>query len=445
MFYFYNLLLLLLLPLLFFRLLIKQIKSKDYQKFSQQGRWKERLGFTPYFAFDRPPIWIHTVSVGEFIAILPLISLLQTKHPNIPIIITTTTMTGSDQVLNTLGDQVTHVYIPWDLANTMARFYNNIKPRAAIIMETEIWPNLLFEAKKENIPVFLINARMSEKSANSYQRIAKLTTTMLNSFAHICVQNEMDKQRFVSLGAKQIKLNITGNIKYDLKINSLLLKKAVQIKQLLCWQALCWQEKETQQPSILLAASTHPGEDELMLDLYQQLKKTHPLLKLILVPRHPERFKQVTSLAQQYNKHVVTRSSQDCNIKMPKQCSQCDVLIGDSLGEMTLYYNMADIVIMGGTFVNHGGHNILEPAALSKAIFYGDSMYNFASINKDFLAHNASIQVKQIEELYEKLSYYLDNTQLLEQMGVRAKQLIENNSGSKDKIYQILKQYQIFT
>jgi len=444
MLYFYNLLLILLLPILFIRLLFKQIKSKDYQKFSQQGRWKERLGYTPDFSFDRSPIWIHSVSVGEFIAILPLISLLQKSHPDIPIIITTTTMTGSDQVLNTLGDKVKHVYIPWDLANTMARFYNNIKPRVALIMETEIWPNLLFEAKKANIPVFLINARMSEKSTNSYQRIAGLTTKMLNSFTHICVQNEMDKQRFVSLGANQKKLNITGNIKFDLTINTVLLEEAKQIKQQLCWQAEERKNKSQLQPCILLASSTHPGEDELMLDLYQQLKQTYPQLKLILVPRHPERFKQVKTIAQQYSEHIVSRSSLNNN-GYSIENKHFDILIGDSLGEMTLYYSMADIVIMGGTFVSHGGHNILEPAALSKPIFYGESMYNFASINNDFLTQNASIQVKQMDELEAKLIYYLENVQLLEQLGDRAKQLIENNSGSKDKIYQILKKYQIFT
>jgi len=231
MLYLYNFLLYLSLPFLFVRLLLKQAKSKDYQEFSQQGRWKERLGFTPKFTFRTQPIWIHTVSVGEFLAVLPLISLLQKKHPDVPLIITTTTLTGSDQVRNKLGDKISHVYIPWDLPNTMDRFYSNIKPRMALIMETEIWPNLLFEAKKNQIPVFLINARMSEKSANSYQRISKLTRNMLQNFAHICVQNEKDMQRFISLGADEKNLTITGNIKFDLSINHELINSAKQIKK----------------------------------------------------------------------------------------------------------------------------------------------------------------------------------------------------------------------
>ena len=431
MFYLYNFLLYLLLPVLFIRLILKQAKSKDYQKFSQRGRWKERLGFTPEFVFKTQPIWIHTVSVGEFIAILPLITLLQKKHPDIPIIITTTTMTGSDQVINRFGNTVSHVYIPWDLPNSMARFYQKIKPRMALIMETEIWPNLLFEAKKAQIPVFLINARMSEKSANSYGRISGLTQTMLQHFSYICVQSKNDMQRFLALGAEQNKLSITGNIKFDLTINKDLINCAKQLKQ-----QLLWQDQE-----ILLASSTHPGEDELILESFYQLRLKYPKLKLILVPRHPERFKQVEILANKSNgkkiQWLVTKRSK---INSKQEPFNADILIGDSLGEMILYYSLATTVIMGGTFVSHGGHNILEPAALGKPVFYGPSMYNFASINSMFLSFNASIQVKDIAELTSLLSAYLEKPQDLEDLGKRAKNLLEENAGSKNKIYQILQE-----
>ncbi len=434
MYYLYNFIFYLSVPVLFIRLWFKQNRSKSYQKFSQYGRWKERLGFISDFNLTSQPVWIHSVSVGEFIAVLPLVKLLLKKHPDIPVIITTTTQTGSDLVLNTLGDKVLHNYIPWDLPDTMARFYKKTNPRAALIMETEIWPNLLFQARKRAIPVFLINARMSDKSFRAYQKIAGFTQIMMSYFSHVCVQNKADLERFISLGVLNDQISLTGNIKFDLIINKLLLKKAKQVKQQLLWQG-----HSGQQSCILLASSTHTGEDELILKLYNNLKRNYPQLKLILVPRHPERFKQVHKMAKQGNNSVMARS-----LIKSMQKRNYDILIGDSLGEMIMYYSMADIVIMGGTFITHGGHNILEPAALSKPVFYGNSMYNFATINKLFLENNASIQVNHINQLEEKLGFFLENPQALEQLGNRAKQLMDKHSGSIDQIYQILDKYQIF-
>jgi 3-deoxy-D-manno-octulosonic-acid transferase len=434
MHYLYSCMLYLFLPLLFIRLWFKQFKSRDYQKYSQQGRWKERLGFAPEKLINSRPIWIHAVSVGEFIAVRPLIQLLQKKHPDIPLLITSTTLTGSEQILNAFANNILHMYIPWDLPGAMQRFYSSIKPRAALIMETEIWPNLLFEAQKKDIPVFLINARMSEKSANSYQHINRFTHSMMKCFEHICVQSDADQQRFISLGCNKDQLSMTGNIKFDLNIKTSLVNKAAELKQ-----QLLWQEQE-----VLLASSTHSGEDELFLNLFWQLRKTHPKLKLILVARHPERFKQVELLArkEQADKKtfsVVTRSK----IKSI-QHQDSDILIGDSLGEMILYYSLSDIVLMGGTFISHGGHNILEPAALAKPIFYGPSMYNFSTINNLFLSRHASVQVNHIDELMDTLSKYMEDKNRLEQLANRAKKLIKENSGSKEKIYKKLNQYNIF-
>jgi len=429
MIYLYNFLLRLLLPVLFIRLLFKQRKSKKYQKYSQKGRWKERLAFIPNYKFESNPIWIHTVSVGEFIAVLPLISLLLENHPDIPIVITTTTLTGSDQVLTKLGDKVSHVYIPWDLPSNMARFYRKLKPRIALIMETEIWPNLIFEANKKQIPVLLINARMSEKSANSYRYISKLIRLMLQKFTHICVQNKNDMQRFVTLGADENRLTITGNIKFDLNINNELLTLAKKIKQYLLWQ----------NRTIVLASSTHQGEDELIIDLFNKLRQKDPQLKLIIVPRHPERFEKVELLARKNNNYQIVKRSDITS----KQQSNVDILIGDSLGEMILYYGMASIVIMGGTFIPHGGHNVLEPAVLEKPIFCGPSMYNFATINSLFLSSNASIQVKDIDELKVVLEKYLENPESLKNLGLKAKELMDKNTGSKEKIYDIIKDYRL--
>jgi 3-deoxy-D-manno-octulosonic-acid transferase len=411
---------------------LKQYKSRGLQKNPQQGRWKERLGFISSYHYDSSPIWIHAVSVGEFISVVPLIELLIQQHPDIPLVITTTTTTGSDQVINKLGNKVFHVYIPWDLPDAMARFYNTIKPRLALIMETEIWPNLLAQAKKRDVPVILINARLSEKSARSYQRIAHFSSSTINYFTHISVQSEADKQRFISLGIADNKLSITGNLKFDLAIKPELIEQSKKIKQLLHWDAC----------NILLASSTHQGEDELVLNLYQQLKPSHPQLKLILVARHPERFKSVEKLARKYSSLVSRRSELDTGLKN-RDKGQCDILIGDSLGEMILYFDMANLVIMGGTFIEHGGHNILEPAALGKAIFYGPSMYNFSAINKLFLSNKASIQVEKSEQLVAIINNFLETPEQIEIFGARAKKLFDSNSGSKDRIYQLVKSYLI--
>lgn len=423
----YNILLYLLVPVLFLRMGIKQFKTRKLQKNSQHGRWKERIGFISDYPYNTTqPIWIHTVSVGEFIAVLPLINLLRQNHPSIPLVITTTTMTGSDQVIKNLGNTVFHVYIPWDLPGAMARFYNTIKPQIALIMETEIWPNLLYQAHKRSIPVLLINARMSEKSFKSYQKIAGFSHSIINYFSHVCVQNNKDSKRLHQLGIAEEKLTITGNIKFDLTIKQELIDLSNNIKQLLQWQ----------NNPVLLASSTHQGEDQLMLSLFKVLRKNNPQLKLILVARHPERFKDIELLANKQSKFVCRRSNIAADFQQP-----CDILIGDSLGEMVLYYNLATIVVMGGTFIAHGGHNILEPAALGKAIFYGPSMYNFATINDLFLSSNASIQVEDMDKLAEVISEYMDNPKKIQQMGMQAKKLIDKNSGSKDKIYQIIKPY----
>ncbi len=285
-------------------------------------------------------MWIHTVSVGEFIAVLPLIKLLQQQHPNIPLLITTTTMTGSDQVINHLGNSVFHSYIPWDLPDAMARFYKTVNPRLVLVMETEIWPNLLYQAKKRATPIVLINARMSEKSAKSYQRIGRFTHKVINYFSQICVQSEADSKRLLSLGVPVDKLSTTGNLKFDLVIDKSLIEKSLLIKQQLQWE----------KNNILLASSTHQGEDEMVLVLFNQLKQKQPELKLILVARHPERFKFIEGLARKNSTFVSRRSEIN-----PDYQGKCDILIGDSLGEMLLYFNMASIVIMGGTFIKHGG------------------------------------------------------------------------------------------
>lgn len=421
--FFYSLFFILLLPILFLRLIYKQKKSSAYQTYSQQGRWKERLGWLPALKFEVPPIWIHTVSVGEFIAALPLIHHFLKHYPHIPILITTTTLTGSERVKSTFSGDVQHVYLPWDIPFAVKRFYSCVKPRMGLIMETELWPNLIHYGHCHQIPLLLLNARMSEKSAKGYQKVSDLTANMLNGLEAICVQNDEDAERLIMLGAKEQVVHISGSIKFDLQIDVSFKSLSQRVTSQLHWDS----EK------VMIAASTHASEDEIILEVYGRLRQEFSQLKLIVVPRHPERFQQVYELCISSGYSTLKRSEISSS-----QQENVDILVGDSMGEMMLYYYLSDVVVMGGTFVPNGGHNILEPAALGLPIFYGPSMFNFRTINALFLRHQAAVQVNDKSALYNVLLEYFKNSQSLEKMGNNALEIIQKNMGAKDRMLQVI-------
>lgn len=434
----YTLLYYFLTPLLFFRLLIKHQKSSAYKEQRQSLRLAERFGFfsTAQFAKNnqnnsQSPIWFHTVSVGEFIATLPLIKQLIETYPQYPIVITCTTTTGSAQITKIFSQEiksgrVLHVYLPYDLPGSMKRFFNALKPRLGIVMETEIWPNLLHTAQQLDIPVWLLNARMSERSAKGYARFPNLTKTALNQFSGISAQNILDVNRLKDLGANERSLHISGSIKFDLNLNS----QDVDAGSVLREQ-LHWQDKK-----VLIAASTHKGEDEIILNVYQKLKQEHSNLVMIIVPRHPERFQFVYQLLNN-TAFVVQKRSQ----MAPEVNSSVDILLGDSMGEMMTYFSCSDLVFMGGTMVATGGHNILEPAALGLPIIYGPHMFNFTAINKLFLQYDATLQVDDSESLERAFSLILSDQSIANTMGERAKNLIAQNSGALNKMMTLLEPY----
>jgi len=439
---FYTGLYYLLVPLLFLRLLLKHQKSSGYKETRQSLRLAERLGF-----FARPkfksaeftkagdacpdPVWIHTVSVGEFLATLPLIEQLMKQVPQYPLVITCTTTTGSAQIIKTFADEIAqgkvfHVYLPYDLPGSMRRFMKKIRPRLGIVMETEIWPNLLTVAWQLDIPVWLLNARMSARSAKGYSHFKNLTRASLTKFAGIAAQDALDAGRLKELGADSNTLHITGSIKFDLKISPEAIEAGKKFRQ-----QLHWQDKK-----VLIAASTHRGEDELLLEVYEKLKAKHPDLAMIIVPRHPERFPAVFQVLNNSRYHVLKRSQLNETVQTPM-----DILLGDSMGEMIPYFACADLVFMGGTLIPQGGHNILEPAALGLAIVYGPHMFNFNAINELFLQYQASVQVADIKSLEQVVNELLADKTASTAMGERARQLIEQNSGALNKMMVLLKPY----
>ncbi len=429
----------LLTPLLFLRLLLKHRKSADYKTLRQPLRLAERLGIftSPEFAPVRQPVWIHTVSIGEFLATRPLINKLLEDYPDYPLVITCSTTTGSTQIIKTFAQEIVkqrifHCYLPYDLPGSVCRFLNRINPSMGLIMETEIWPNLLMECERRKLSVWLLNARMSARSAKGYTRFGWLTKNTLQKFTGIAAQDILDSGRLKELGADENTLHITGSIKFDIKVQP----EDIAAGQVLHRQ-LHWQTK-----MVLMAASTHKGEDEQILAVFQNLRVKHPELVLLMVPRHPERFQSVYQMLKENPWGLkVTKRTEIASASVKEQMISLDILLGDSMGEMMRYFACSDLVFMGGTLVPVGGHNILEPAALELPIVYGPHIFNFYAINELFLQYQAARQVQDTTELEQVLDSLLSDKDQRNSMAKKAHQLIEQNAGALDKIMALIKPY----
>lgn len=340
------------------------------------------------FAFGLPPlqpggIWVHAVSVGESIAAAPMIRALRERHPQLPITVTCMTPTGSERIRAMFGDQVQHCYLPYDLPWAAARFQRLLKPKLAVIMETELWPNHIHQCHKRGVPVVLANARLSERSARGYARFHKLTAPMLAELSWLAVQTEAEAERFRTLGARPEAVTVTGSIKFDLRIDPELPIRAADLRQQ--WAA--------EQRPVWIAASTHAGEDEIILAAHRQLLAERPDALLLLVPRHPERFNPVFELCRREGFAAVRRSTGE---PVPAATS---VLVGDTMGELLFLFALADIAFVGGSLVPNGGHNLLEPAALGKPVLSGPHLFNFLDIAAQLRDNGALIEVADAETL----------------------------------------------
>lgn len=413
--HFYSFLFYSAIPLIISRLLWRSLKNPAYRH-----RIFERFGFYQKKYFQ-DVIWFHAVSVGESEALFPLIRLIQTRHPQLQILITTTTPTGSARVRAVLGDSVQHVYLPYDLPDVVARFLNAFKPKIAVIVETEIWANLYHACAKKQIPLYLINARLSEKSVRGYQKIPALVLPSLTAITKIATQTEADKTRFIQIGAKSENVQNLGNIKFDVTIADEVLSQGQRLKNQLFKNRF-----------VFLAASTHEGEEILLLDAYKNLKKQIPELLLAIAPRHPERFSYVENLANQANLKIITRTS--------KQISQfdTDVFLIDTLGELKLFYATADLAFVGGSIVPIGGHNVLEPAAVGVPVLFGLEMQNFAFIVEKMLAENAAIQCENVEKLESAILELYHQPKLRNLLVSNAKHFVAQNQGATERIYELL-------
>lgn len=411
--YLYSFLFYLILPFVFLRLWRRSRALPDYGK-----RVRERFGFYP-FALEKC-IWVHAVSVGETLASVPLVKALQKAYPQYRILMTTMTPTGAERVQAAFGDTVQHAYIPYDLPDAVHRFLNHTKPVISIIMETELWPNMFAACKQKNIPVCLLNARLSEKSARGYARIASLTKEMLSAIHVIGANGETDAKRFIELGAQPNQVVVTGNIKFDIEIADDILQQSLELRKELGNQRFIW-----------IAASTHEGEDEIILTAHQKIRAQHPDALLILVPRHPERFNTVATLAE--SMLTIARRS-----KQEKCSAETAVYLGDTMGELLMLYAVSDVAFVGGSFVAVGGHNMLEPAAFGKPIVTGPHLFNFAEIAGLFESANALIKVSDSDALADSILMFMQDAAKRAQIGVNAKAVADKNRGALKKDLEII-------
>ncbi|MCG7533001.1 lipid IV(A) 3-deoxy-D-manno-octulosonic acid transferase [Psychrobium sp. MM17-31] len=416
--FFYNVFMYLATPFFLLYLLYRALKSDDYR-----GRVGERFGFRK-LTLTKPVILVHSVSVGETIAATPLIKQLVSGYPEHHILVTTSTPTGSEVVKKNFGDSVVHCYLPIDLPGSVKRFLKQVKPQAVIVMETELWPNLIHQLSSASTPILLANARMSEKSMNGYLgKAAPLMHEMLNKLDCVAAQYASDGERFVKLGLPEEKLTIGGSIKFELSISDELKTKQQALKQQWAPNRPVW-----------VAGSTHPGENEQIFETHKTLLRDFPDLLLVVIPRHSERFDEVTQQASDVGFAIVRRSEGVA----PNNDTQ--VVIGDTMGEMLLLLGISDISYIGGSLIERGGHNPLEPAALGKPVIMGPSCYNFSDICDKLVASGGLQQVANSDELAIFISQLLNDGIQCSEMGAKALQVVVDNQGTLARLMNWVKQ-----
>ncbi|MBW3527391.1 lipid IV(A) 3-deoxy-D-manno-octulosonic acid transferase [Shewanella sp. NKUCC05_KAH] len=402
----YSTILYLLSPLLIVYLAFRAIKSPDYR-----GRWGERFGLTRLKSTD---LLVHSVSMGETLAAIPLIRLIMQSHPELSITVTTTSPTGSAEVRKAFGDSVQHCYLPFDLPWCVRRFLCQVSPKWCVIMETELWPNLVAVAAKRGVRLMLANARLSAKSAAQYAKRPKLSRPMLQRLDVIAVQTQVEAQRFIELGVSPDRVTVCGSLKFDLSITPERLANAKLLRQI--WG------RETS--PIWVAGSVHPGEFDAMLIAHRQLLAQWPDALLIIAPRHPEQFSAVAEVVASQGFELIRRSS-----NLPVTATT-QVLVGDTMGELLTFYGAADQAFVGGTLINNGGHNPLEPVAMGVPVMVGPNHWDFAQITQMLADAGGLRVVASADELAANLIEYFAKPELRLQAVNAGLAVVEANRGA---------------
>ena len=415
----YSLILYLSVPLMIVRLYYRGIRAPGYRH-----RILERFGhFTPPADFDRQKttIWIHAVSVGETYAAQPLVKALQQSYPDSQFLITSMTPTGSESVKTLFDGSVFHAYLPYDLPMAIRRFLHTTNPDLLIIMETELWPNLIYHCKQRDMKILLANARLSEKSALGYEKISGLMYKMLQSFDAIAAQSKEDADRLEALGADIEELQVTGSLKFHVQKNAGLTADEPFFDAIKASNRI-----------VITAASTREGEEEKVLEAYKDVQSKNPNVLLLLVPRHPERFDEVTGLCERSQLQTMRRSLPQSAI------NDIEIIVGDSMGEMARYYSVANIAFVGGSLVNTGCQNVIEPAVLALPILVGPSQFNFAQICNQLESAGGMLTVSDEEGLAASLNRLVENEALRRHMGAASKSVVEANQQALPALLHII-------
>ncbi|AIX49723.1 MULTISPECIES: lipid IV(A) 3-deoxy-D-manno-octulosonic acid transferase [Pantoea] len=411
----YTALLYLIQPFIWLRLWLRGRKAPAYRK-----RWAERYGYCTG-KVEPHGIVLHSVSVGETLAAVPLVRALRHRYPSLPITVTTMTPTGSERAQSAFGKDVHHVYLPYDLPGAINRFLDTVDPRLVIIMETELWPNIIRILHQREIPLVIANARLSERSARGYKKLGGFMRDLLQSITLIAAQNSEDGDRFLSLGLKRSHLAVTGSLKFDISVTPELAARAVTLRRQWASRRPVW-----------IATSTHEGEEAIVLDAHRQLLQQFPDLLLILVPRHPERFKDACHLTQKRGFTFMLRSSG----AVPSAATQ--VVIGDTMGELMLLYGIADLAFVGGSLVERGGHNPLEPAAHAIPVLMGPHTWNFKDICAKLQQAEGLITVSDAAALEKEVANLLQDDDYRRYYGRHAVEVLHQNQGALQRLLQLL-------
>ena len=407
----YTALFIALIPAYFIRLTWRGIGNKKYLQ-----RWGERLGIANVRPTkDKSIVWVHAVSVGEVNASIPLLRALMEEYPGSEFLVTTSTPTGSDILLSKLGNKIKHQYAPIDIPFCINLFINTWKPKALILLETEIWPNIIHCCKKQGIVTALVNARLSEKSKLKYLRFNSVIQPAINSLDLILAQYESDAYRFNEIAAdKEIKL--CGNLKFDQDMPEELESISDSIRD-------SWSKEGKRRPT-LIAASTHEGEEVIVLDAFNAILETITDALLIVVPRHLERFNKVKSLIDDQGFNFSSRS------KKEDVTNDVQVLLGDTMGELNFLYSVSDVAFVGGSLIDHGGQNLLEPAAQGLPLCSGPSVRNFVEISDQLKKASGLTIIKDKKELADYFIDLVNDEHNLQKTGQASKNVFMENRGA---------------
>ncbi|TNE97448.1 MAG: 3-deoxy-D-manno-octulosonic acid transferase [Gammaproteobacteria bacterium] len=404
----YSQLIRLLLPFILVRLWWNGRRAPELRR-----NWQERLGMVS--PAEGAVVWVHAVSVGETIAAGPMVRRLLARNPGITILMTAMTDTGLAQAQKMFGNQVRYAYAPYDTPGAIRRFLNRAQPKILVIMETEIWPNMIRQCRNLKVPVFLINARLSERSARGYERVKGLAAPIMKSISWVAAQAEKDAERFRRIGVAPDKVDVTGSVKFDVDIPESVRQASIDLRERLMGRPV-W-----------VAGSTHGGEDAQLLAAHKKVLKVHPQALLVIVPRHPERFEPVAEKVVKAGLSLARRSRGD-------DPSEAAVYLGDTMGELMMLYGASDMAFVGGSLIERGGHNPLEPAAWGIPVFSGPHVFNFETIYQRLLNDSGVKLVADSDELSNHVTQLFENEAERQAIGSRALSVVEKNRGALDRV-----------